>query len=255
LTRVFGAAAPFAAENRTLTVFCFVTAALVFLRHRSNIGRLVQGTEGRAKWVPVMTFAKTVHVLALGLWFGSLTFFSLVVAPLTFHNLETLGANPQAIERQWLPLTSDFDKAMGTRLAGAFVGPLFPWLFLIQGVCGFIVVYTALSWSRQFPRQRVHGLRWLLAALALATVLAGWPLADHVAGLRTLRYSADPGIAGPAKEAFGLWHTVSLVLNFVTWILVTVVMALAGGLPAAASPASEPARDVGEKTPSAVPSL
>ncbi|MGE3807927.1 MAG: glycerol-3-phosphate 1-O-acyltransferase PlsY [Gemmataceae bacterium] len=232
LSRLLFAAAPFAADNVFLTAFCFVTAALVFLRHRANIGRLLHGTESQAKWVPVMIFSKTAHVLALGLWFGSLTFFTFVVALVTFHTFEAMGANPEAVERQFLPLTSDFNKAMGTRLAGAVVGPIFPYLFLLEGVCGFIVVYTALPWARRFPDERVHHWRWLLAALALCTVLAGWPLVEKVAALRLLRYGSDLAVATQAEADFHTWHLVSLLLNFVTWFLVTAVMAMAAKLPA-----------------------
>lgn len=38
---------PFAPQNRTLTTFCFVAAILVFIRHRTNITRLLGGTENR----------------------------------------------------------------------------------------------------------------------------------------------------------------------------------------------------------------
>jgi acyl-phosphate glycerol 3-phosphate acyltransferase len=38
---------PFSPANRTLTIFCFVAAGLVFFRHRTNIARLLQGTENR----------------------------------------------------------------------------------------------------------------------------------------------------------------------------------------------------------------
>jgi acyl-phosphate glycerol 3-phosphate acyltransferase len=40
-------AAPFDDENLILTLFCFVAAALVIVRHRTNIARLLRGTENR----------------------------------------------------------------------------------------------------------------------------------------------------------------------------------------------------------------
>jgi hypothetical protein len=52
-----------------------------------------------------------------------------------------------------------------------------------------------------------------------------------VAELRVARYAADTAVAGPAREAFGLWHTVSLLLNIVTVVLAGVGMALAARLP------------------------
>jgi acyl-phosphate glycerol 3-phosphate acyltransferase len=39
--------APFDPEHRILTYFCILAAALVFWRHRANIGRLLRGTENR----------------------------------------------------------------------------------------------------------------------------------------------------------------------------------------------------------------
>ena len=77
--------APFAGDKRILTLFCFIAAALIFLRHRANIVRLVQGTENRVKESAAMLqLTKIIHVLALGLWFGSAAFFILIVAPVIF---------------------------------------------------------------------------------------------------------------------------------------------------------------------------
>ncbi len=38
---------PFSRENWSLTMFALAVPMLIILRHRSNIGRLLQGTEGR----------------------------------------------------------------------------------------------------------------------------------------------------------------------------------------------------------------
>src|SRR5207248_9117264 len=43
--RCLATAEPFAPEQYTLTLFCFVAALLVFVRHRANIDRLLRGTE------------------------------------------------------------------------------------------------------------------------------------------------------------------------------------------------------------------
>ncbi len=45
--RLWMTPAPFSPDNRILTWFCFVAAALVIFRHRANIGRLLDGTENR----------------------------------------------------------------------------------------------------------------------------------------------------------------------------------------------------------------
>lgn len=233
LLRVVATPAPFGSDNLTLTVFCFVAAALVFLRHRSNIARLLRATENQIEGGATMfLLAKTLHVLALGLWFGSAVFFNLIAAPLLFHKFEAL-VTTSSEERAVLPLTDTRDKEMGTRLAGAAVSPIFPWFFLLEGSCGVIVALTAWSWSRAQPAHVVHRVRSAVAVLALATVVVAWPLAEKVSQLRWERYSANPALAAAAKAAFGPWHGYSLLLSLVTLALVTVLMALAAQLPVA----------------------
>ena len=77
------------------------------------------------------------------------------------------------------------------------------------------------------------------------TVLVGWPLERKVNALREPRYQAVDAFltsapadaeatrtaALEAKGEFGLWHGLSLLLNFGTVALVTAAMALAARLP------------------------
>ncbi len=221
---------PFAAGNSILTVFCLVAACLVFVRHRTNIFRLLHGTENRLPETPTMfLLTKTIHVLALGLWFGSVVFFTFS-ALVVFESFESLAAQPPPAQRPaWLP--ESFDKEKGTQLAGLAVGPLFPWYYLLQGVCGLLTVVTALSLARSEPQARAHQVRFFILALALATVIAAWPIANRVSALRDARYAADRAVAASAKADFGRWHRYSLLLNFATLGLVTVAMALAARLP------------------------
>jgi acyl-phosphate glycerol 3-phosphate acyltransferase len=222
-------AAPFAADNLILTLFCFVAVALVFLRHRSNITRLLRGSENRLKDTPAMLhLSKTLHVLALGLWFGSAVFFTFVVALTIFNTFESLAANPQD-RPAWLP--ESFTKEQGTQLAGLAVGPIFPWYFLLEGICGLLTVATALSWYGTESQAAVHKVRFYVLTLALVTVVVGWPIAQKVSTLRAARYVADPVLAAAARTDFATWHLYSLLLNLVTVALVTVAMALAARLP------------------------
>src|SRR6516164_9253537 len=72
-----------APEQRVVSGFCLAAVALVFARHRGNIRRLFQGTENRLQEAPAMVqFGKVVHVLALGLWFGTVVFFTITGAVL-----------------------------------------------------------------------------------------------------------------------------------------------------------------------------
>jgi acyl-phosphate glycerol 3-phosphate acyltransferase len=224
---------PFAADNYILTLFCFVAALLVFVRHRGNITRLLHSNENRLQDSPTMfQLGKILHVLALGLWFGSAVFFSFVAALVIFHALEGLAAHPDG-RPAWLPET--FTKEQGTQLAGMAVGPIFPWYFLLQGACGLVTVVTALAWTRRAPHSTVHKIRFFLLALALLTVVVAWPLAQKVSDLRTARYSADAAVAAAARTEFGTWHGYSLLLNMATVALVTAAMALAARLPEASA--------------------
>src|SRR5262249_53175621 len=158
--------APFAPEHRILTLFCFLAAGLVFARHRANILRLLHGTENRLKDSPAMfLLTKIVHVLALGLWFGTLIFF-VVVGLSLFHTFEAEGMTEAEGRPSWFPLPPKYNKPedldiplnppkeQGTRAAGFAVGPMFGWYFLLQGVCGFLAVATALNWSWAEPHNK-----------------------------------------------------------------------------------------------------
>jgi hypothetical protein len=238
--------APDAADPRTL--FCVLAAALVFVKHRANIGRLLRGTEpkiGRGN-----SMRKVLHVLALGLSFGTAVFFTLVVAPTLIGRFEDLGEKERPA---WFPLPQNYahnspalngPKEQGVRVFGYAVERLFLWYFLIEGVGAFIAAWTAVAWSRENHGVRIHWWRATLLLAALATVLAGWPLERHVADLREPRYQAtDAYLREPtsptalaamqaAQAEFGRWHLVSLLLNFATVVLLTGGMALAGYLPA-----------------------
>jgi len=220
--------APFARDNYVLTLFCFVAAGLVILRHRSNIVCLWRGTENRLRESTAMSqLTKIIHVLAIGLWFGSAAFFILVAAPAIFFQGYEPLAKPEAARPAWFP--ESFDKEKADQLAGIAVAPIFPQFFLLQGACGFLAVATALAWTR-LPH-RVHRLRFAVLALAWLTALAGWPLAQKVSSLRLLRYGPDTAAAAAAKTDFATWHLYSLGLSCVTLLLVALGMALAASLP------------------------
>src|SRR5262249_35564541 len=85
----------------------------------------------------------------------------------------------------------------------------------------------------------IEKVRFAILALALVTVLVGWPLAQKVGGLRSKRYDPAPAVATAAKADFATWHVYSLLLNLVTMGLVTVAMALAARLPAGPTSAME----------------
>lgn len=233
------------------TLFCVVAAGLVFVKHRANISRLIQGTESKIRWGAPMR--RVLHVLALGLWFGSAIFFTFVVTLSLFNTFEDLGKKED--RPAWFPLPASFARAdaalqgpkeQGSRVAGYAVGPLFHWYFLLQGLCGFIATWTALAWSREHPGQRIHAWRTVLLVLALLTVVIGWPLERKVTEVREPRNQAIEAYLRAGQDAstdiqekmtaarseFGRWHFYSLMVNFGTVLLVTGAMALAAQLPA-----------------------
>lgn len=252
------AEAPLAGENAFTSVFCLIAAALVLAKHRSNLARLFRGNENRlSEGFAMSRLVRTVHVLSLGLWFGSAAFFLLVVAVSLFHTFETLGAAEQ--RPAWLPLPPEFahkdaevdgPREQGSRLAGTAVAPLFGWFFLIQGTCGFLATATALGWSRSSAGvNKTHRRRATILLAALCIVLVGWPIERHVSDLRVprnqamdryLRSAADARSTAlaemkAARSDFATWHLVSLALGMASLALVTWGMALAAALPDAGS--------------------
>jgi len=217
-------------DNWVLTGFAFLAVGLVFARHHANIKRLLQGTENRLPESTLMKqIPKTLHVLSVGLWFGSAVFF-MMVAGIVFNYFESLGASAE--RPSWISWPAGFDKEMGTRLAGVALAPIFDWYFPLQIICGYIAVSTAFAMSLAEPSARVHRFRNLILLSALTGVVAGWLVADYTAVLRIERYSAVQSEADYAKAVFALWHGISLTLNLLTTILVAVALALAVQMPA-----------------------
>jgi glycerol-3-phosphate acyltransferase PlsY len=245
---------PWARGQAVTTGFCLLAAALVVLRHHANIRRLLACNENRFPDTPAMNLlAKTLHLYAVGLWFGTLVFFSLA-GVLLFQNFEKLATRERPA---WLPAPAEYlkpppsdkfpkplTKEQGSRLAGAAVGPLFPWYFGIQTVCALVALMTALA--RVGRGGRVHRLRAGVLLAALIAVGVGWWLDHVVEGLRGPRYEltdavlrsphplpADVAAAEEARATFLAWHSASLIDNLVALLLVTLALALAARLPEA----------------------
>jgi acyl-phosphate glycerol 3-phosphate acyltransferase len=219
----------FGLDNWVLSCFAFLAVGLVFARHHTNIKRLLQGNENRLPESTLMKqIPKILHVLAMGLWFGSTVFF-LIVATAIFSNFESLGNS--ADRPSWIDWPTGFDREMGTRLAGVALAPVFNCYFPLQIVCGYIALSTAFAMSREEPSVRVHRMRNLVVLLALTSVVIGWLVADYTAVLRIERYSPIQSEADFAKSAFAAWHGVSLTINMLTIALVAVALALAAQMP------------------------
>jgi acyl-phosphate glycerol 3-phosphate acyltransferase len=248
-------AEPLGPQKLILSLFCLVAVGLVVVKHRGNLARLWHGNENRLADKAIMgLITKTIHVLAVGLWFGMAVFFSFPVALSLFGSFETMAESPE--RPSWFPLPAEFkmaglQKDQGTRAAGFAISPIFDHYFLWQGVCGLLAAVTAMSWTSAEPGRRVHAVRIAIVLAGLAAVVVGWPLERQVAALREARNNASDrlleawkqdgqatdsvrGAIDTAKEArdvFGQWHVWSLMVNFVTIIMVTLAMALTAQLP------------------------
>jgi acyl-phosphate glycerol 3-phosphate acyltransferase len=256
---------PWAPDEAVLSGFCLAAAALVVARHHANIRRLLHGTENRFRDTPAMNLLnKTLHVLAVGLWFGTVVFFTVTGAVL-FPTLDKLAAEPADRRPVWLPVPEAYEgpapgegfpdpprREQGARIAGAVVGPLFPWYFGVQAGCGIVALVTALAWIGR-AREKVHRVRAVLLTAALACVGVGWWLERVVDELRGPRNdltdavlrskhpsTAEVSQARQARQAFATWHGYSLAINFSTLLLVLAAAALAAQLPGASQPAAPP---------------
>src|SRR6185437_10546238 len=97
-----------------------IVATFIFVRHRANIDRLLRGNENRLKETPAMLhFSKILHVLALGLWFGTVIFFSFVVGLNLFGTFEAVAV--ETPRQSWFPLWEAYD---GPSPHAAFPEPL-----------------------------------------------------------------------------------------------------------------------------------
>jgi hypothetical protein len=202
----------------------------------------------------MFSHAKIVHVLAVGLWFGSGLFFTFVVGLSLFDTFERYSEEPADKRPFWLPVPAELDKSrpgesfpsplrkeQGSRIAGAAVGPMFAPYYQLQLGCGLLAAASALGWVRL---GRLHKARALVLALALLGAAGGWWLERDVEKLRVVRSDTSDAVltaaspspeqvaaADEARTKFGTWHTYSLFANFGTLALVTAAMVMVAFLP------------------------
>jgi acyl-phosphate glycerol 3-phosphate acyltransferase len=235
--RLLGTVNPFSEQALPITLYLLIGTAFVFLKHRSNVRRIVAGTESQSlgDGPRRSVLLRMIHVVALGLWFGGAAFFNFGTALPIFESFKHVVNDGPSDRTAHMPIIEADAKqarkdALASALAGAAVGPVFPRYFGMQAVCGLAALITALSWWKcgRLCRWRVY-----LIGVALLLVAIGWPIANHVTELRLQRFSADSAIADEAKAAFAPWHFVSLGLSVVTVCLAGVALALAAKLPEA----------------------
>jgi acyl phosphate:glycerol-3-phosphate acyltransferase len=238
--RLVGISDPFGEQALPITLYLLIGTAFVFVKHRSNVRRIMAGTESQTlPDGPRRQFAlRTIHVLALGLWFGGAAFFNFGTATAMFDSFEKVvneSPSDHTANITIFPPTEHPDKKidLARALAGAAVGPVFPRYFAMQAACAAPALITALCWwnSGKLGRCRVYVL-----AVATLTVAIGWPLSNYIGELRAERFSANTAVADAAKAAFGVWHAASLILSTVTVCLAGVALAMAARLPQESPP-------------------
>lgn len=198
---------------------------------------------------------RILHVLAVGLWFGSGLFFTFVVGLSLFDTFEKATVKAPKQRPYWLPAPPALEeksppsprfpdplrKEQGSRIAGLAVGPMFRPYYLLQLVCGLLALVSAARWA---GAGGVHRARVVVLALALAGAGAGWWLDNRVEASRETRSATSDAVltagapsaeqvraADEARAEFGTWHTYSLFTNFGTLALVTAAMAMTAFLP------------------------
>lgn len=227
---------PFGRDALAVTGFCLAGAILVLVKHRSNIVRLLTGTENQLEDRPMFgTLTRAIHVMSLGLWFGAAVMFNLIVAPTQFFEAFPAVVESAPSDRTaYLPLapgaSEEQRRQLATALAGSAVGPVFPKFFRLQAACAALGLITAFSWWGR--PNRVHRWRVAIIGLAALTIAIGWPLSERVSELRIQRFDPDPVIAAAAQVAFSDLHLSSLLLSLVTLGLVGVALAMAARMPA-----------------------
>jgi acyl-phosphate glycerol 3-phosphate acyltransferase len=239
--------------QHVISWFCVAAAALVVARHHANVRRLLNGTENRLKERAAMSrFSKALHLLALGLWLGSIVLFVLVGYTLFTTSMEVARAQERP---WWLPPPQDLPRKgnvaglatpsaeQGGRLFGHLTSRLVPLYYGLQLGCALVATITALSWAAQ-RRGKAYRLRAWLVGLALLTLLAGLWLGRVINDTRKLRndymekvlFSPEPdpddvALVLEARAALRIWYTVRLLQNLVTLLLVGTALALCAWLP------------------------
>ena len=166
---------------------------------------------------------RAVHIVALGLWLGGVTFFSFFTALPIIDHMRELASQPD----NWIGLESERD---GTRLAGEALSAVFAHYFHYQVGCGVVALASALTWVRQ--PGRIHKVRVLAIAAALVLAAANLFFFEPVVNdLRTARYSNDEARRQEADRSFATWHNVSLVADMAGLAMILLAAIAAAALP------------------------
>jgi glycerol-3-phosphate acyltransferase PlsY len=231
---------PFAFPEWIVTAFCLGGATLVIIKHRANVKRLLDGSENKVgDGMMRQMLLRGLHLLAVGLWFGSGAFFIFVAAtPLLTAYKEVVDGPPSyrtaGIEIVPPDATPEQKKQLASALGGVAVAPLFPRFFVLSALCGGVAVVTA-DGLRRMKRTKIQKWRVWLCVAGAALVAVGWPLSVYVAGLNAQRFDSPE-----AQKLFNPLHGVSLMGSAVTTVVAGVVLLLGAAMPSGTAPRPHP---------------
>lgn len=152
-----------------------------------------------------MGFVKGVHLAALAVWIGSMTFFSFVVAPVVFKNFPR-------------------------ETAGDFVGYIFPKYYPLCLGAGAVALATLLAVG-------LGGSRAAVAKAVLIALMLGLQGYDGyvirpkaVAAKQEIRAAgeADDARLEPLRRRFGVLHRNAMILNSIVILLGYAAIVLTG---------------------------
>src|SRR4051794_26393537 len=102
----------------------------------------------------MLCLLRSLHVLAVATWFGSVVFFTIAGVRIFDAFSEVAGEESRPL---WFPIPEAFDKPplgdgfpketrleQGSRAAGAAVGKIFPVYYGLQAGCGLVALLTAV---------------------------------------------------------------------------------------------------------------
>ena len=233
VSRCLSVREPFAEGNLPITLFCLIGTFIVVVKHRTNIGRLRGGTESPINNGPSKELMlRMIHLMAVGMWFGAAAFNMITALPI-FDSFKDVVANSPSDRTAYVAIvpegTTDAKRGeLASALAGAAVGPLFPRLFALAGICVWLAFVTACGWRNEPGKSNRWRIR--IAAVALILIAASWPVSLYVSELRVLRFHPEGSIAKAAKDAFGPWHQASLLLSVLTTAVAGVLLAMGASL-------------------------
>ncbi len=139
-----------------------------------------------------MPVARTVFWLALGIWLGTIVFFSFVIAPTIFGTFER-------------------------EQAGAIIGAIFPRYYLLQAITGIVAIAMAAMMWRHTRTNPLAIATAMLAVMLIVTAYAGTIVEPQARALRIAIHSAIP--PDNAQARFDTLHHRAVQLNAIVLLL------------------------------------